>query len=299
MPRLGGLNKEQGHKGDSHEPSLHNCDGASMRAALRASWMSIGLTAALLSVEATADDLANVVPPANAEVADQKPAVAADRVYPLGAVRKISYQLRMDSQISAHGQVSSVTYELPAGASAMDALNTTRQGLQDRGGQVLFWCEARDCGESSLWANEIFGDAKLVGADEQQGVILLRHGESGADTLMALYAINRGGRRSYLHVEQFIAASPLGTVLPTPATVLRELRSTGRLDYPDLGTAPPSADWVTLLARSLNQDSTLRVTLAGPAAEPWREALVAAGVRAARLELGDPAKAGLHIDLIR
>ncbi|WP_455924745.1 DUF4892 domain-containing protein [Pseudomonas putida] len=246
-----------------------------------------------------AADLANVAPPADAQVVDQKPAVEAERTYPLGSVRKISNQLRMDAQVSARGQVSSVTYELAAGTSAMEALNASRQRLQEQGSQVLFWCEARDCGESSLWANEIFANAKLVGADEQQGVILLRHAESGQDTLVVLYAINRGGRRPYLHVEQFVAASPLGTVLPTPATLLRELRSTGRLDYPDLGTAPPPAPWVALLARSLNQDSTLRVTLAGPAAEDWRQALVAQGVRAARLELGDPAKTGLHIDLIR
>jgi len=246
-----------------------------------------------------AADLANVAPPADAQVVDQKPAVEAERTYPLGSVRRISNQLRMDAQVSARGQVSSVTYELAAGTSATQALDAARQGLQDQGSQVLFWCVARDCGESSLWANDIFANAKLVGADEQQSVILLRHAESGQDTLVALYAINRGGRRAYLHVEQFVAASPLGTVLPTPATLLRELRSTGRLDYPDLGTAPPPAPWVALLARSLNQDSTLRVTLAGPAAEDWRQALVAQGVRAARLELGDPAKTGLHIDLIR
>ncbi|WP_416423216.1 DUF4892 domain-containing protein [Pseudomonas sp. App30] len=263
---------------------------------MRACLFAFTLAAA---VSATAADLANVPPPADAQVVDQKPAAEAERTYPLGSVRKISNQLRMDAQVTARGQVSSVTYELASGALATDALNAARQGLQDQGSQVLFWCEARDCGESSLWANEIFANAKLVGADEQQSVILLRHADSGQDTLVALYAINRGGRRAYLHVEQFVAASPLGTLLPTPATLLRELRGTGRLDYPDLGVTPPPPAWVALLARSLNQDSTLRVTLAGPAAEPWRQALVAQGVRAARLELGDPAKSGLHIDLIR
>jgi len=270
-----------------------------MRAATRASRLFCGLFACLLGVAAQAADLTGVAAPADAQVVDQKPATDTERLYPLGAVRKISNQLRMDAQINARGQLSSVTYELAPGASATDALDTARQSLLAQGAHVLFWCQSRDCGESSLWANEIFANGKLVGADEQQGMVLMRHAASGPDTLFALYAINRGSRRPYLHVEQFVAAAPLGTVLPTPGTVLRELRSTGRLDYPDLGSAPPPADWVALLARSLNQDSTLRVTLAGPAAEPWRQALVAQGVRAARLELGDPAKGGLHIDLIR
>ncbi len=255
--------------------------------------------AVLLNGTAMAADFAGIAPPADAKADEPLPAVQAERTYPLGAVRKISNQIRMDGQITARGQLSSITYQLPVGASAMDALNAARQSLQDKGGQVLFWCQGQECGESSLWANQIFATAKLVGADEQQGMILLRHTESAVDTLVALYGINRTGRPPYLHVEQFVAQGPLGTVLPTPETVQRELLGTGRLDYPDLGVAPPPADWVALLARSLNRDSTVRVTVGGPAAEPWRQALVAQGVRAARLELGDPAKAGLHIDLIR
>ncbi|WP_256582352.1 DUF4892 domain-containing protein, partial [Pseudomonas sp. DrBHI1] len=115
--------------------------------------------------------------------------------------------------------------------------------------------------------------------------------------LVALYSVTRGNRRAYLHVEEFVAGSPLGELLPTAATVLRELRDTGKLDYPDL--AEPQATWATLLARSLNLDSTLRVSLSGKGAEAWREQLVKAGVRSARLEVGDAPTEGLHLELIR
>ncbi|MNF11518.1 hypothetical protein D3C80_2127520 [compost metagenome] len=54
-----------------------------------------------------------------------------------------------------------------------------------------------------------------------------------------------------------------------------------------------------MLSRSLNLDSTLRVSLSGKQAEAWREALVAAGVRAARLEAGSQDVPGLHLELIR
>ena len=50
-----------------------------------------------------------------------------------------------------------------------------------------------------------------------------------------------------------------------------------------------------LLARSLNMDSTLRVSLAGAQAEAWRAALVAQGVRSARLTAEVNAEAGLVI----
>jgi hypothetical protein len=54
-----------------------------------------------------------------------------------------------------------------------------------------------------------------------------------------------------------------------------------------------------LLARSLNQDSTLRVMLSGEHAQQWREQLVAQGVRAARLELDNQATEGLRLDRLR
>ena len=162
----------------------------------------------------------------------------------------------------------------------------------------MFWCQARDCGESSLWANEVFGNAKLVGADGQQEYLLLRLAAPQDNSLVALYGITRGNRRAYLHVEQLDAGAPLGDLLPTSATLLRELKSTGELDFPALGSAP-DATWLTLISRGLNLDATLRVSLTGPTAEAWRQGLIDSGVRAARLETGSGDAKGLHLHLIR
>jgi hypothetical protein len=245
-------------------------------------------------------DALSVPAPDDASVVDQRPVVEQERIYPLGALRKISSQLRMDARVAGKGEVNSVTYQLPVERTATQAFTTAREALQAQGAQLLFWCEARDCGESSLWANEIFGNSRLYGADEQQAFLLLRQAAPEDDRLIALYGITRGNRRGYLHVEHFHSAVALGELLPGPATVLRELRSTGALDYPALVAAPEAASpWAVLLARSLNQDSTLRVSLSGPSAEAWRQALIGQGVRAARLEAGSAATAGLHMELIR
>lgn len=235
--------------------------------------------------------------PADAKVVDQRPAVEQERVYPMGPLRKISGRLRVDDKVESRGQVSSVTYELPVERSAREAFTSARETLQKDGGYPLFWCQGRDCGEASLWANDVFANARLNGGDEQQAFILLRRSAEEADTLVALYSVTRGNRRAYLHVEEFVAENPLGDILPTAATVLRELRDTGKLDYPDL--AEPQANWATLLARSLNLDSTLRASLSGKGAEAWREQLTKAGVRSSRLEVGDAPTDGLHLELIR
>jgi hypothetical protein len=247
---------------------------------------------------AGSQDLANLPRLPDAEIVDYRPSAELERVYPLGSIRKISGQLRFDGQVSAHGSVTAITYQLPVEHSSDEAFTAAREALQSQGAQLLFWCQARDCGESSLWANEVFGNAKLYGADSEQAYLLLRLAAPAHDTLVALYGITRGNKRAYLHVEQFQAAAPLGELLPTSATLLRELKSTGELELPML-TAEPQEPWITLLSRGLNLDSTLRVTLSGDQREAWRQALVNKGVRAARLEAGNVEKPGLTLQLIR
>ncbi|MBV6825053.1 DUF4892 domain-containing protein [Pseudomonas sp. PD9R] len=234
----------------------------------------------------------------DAQIVDYRPAVELERIYPLGSIRKISGQLRFDGQVSTRGNATAVTYELPAEHSATQAFTDAREALQKQGAQLLFWCQARDCGESSLWANEVFGNAKLYGSDNEQAYLLLRLAAPKDNTLVALYSITRGNRKAYLHVEQFEAAAPLGDLLPTSATLLRELKSTGELDFPKLTHAPDDT-WLRLISRGLNLDATLRISISGANAEAWRQALIDQGVRAARMETGSVESAGLHFELLR
>ena len=243
-------------------------------------------------------DLPDVPRLADAQIVDYSVKPDVERIYPMGSIRKISGRLRFEGQVTSRGQTTAVTYELPAEHSATEAFTAAREALQKQGAELLFWCQARDCGESSLWANEVFGNAKLVGADGQQEYLLLRLAAPQDNSLVALYGITRGNRRAYLHVEQMDASAPLGQLLPTSATLLRELKSTGDLDFPLLG-AEPDATWLTLISRGLNLDTTLRVSLSGPNAEAWRQGLIDKGVRAARLETATGETQGLHLQVIR
>ncbi|KAA8693216.1 DUF4892 domain-containing protein [Pseudomonas caricapapayae] len=276
-----------------------------MRALMRLSSVPVAalcvllFSAALFAADAPGSRDLEIVPRLpDTEIVDYRPVAELERVYPMGAIRKISGQLRFDGQVSARGNLTSVTYQLPAEHTSDDAFTAAREALQQQGAELLFWCQARDCGESSLWANEVFGNAKLYGADDRQAYLLLRLAEPRSETLVALYSITRGNRRAYLHVEQFESAAPLGELLPTSATLLRQLKSTGKLELPRLGGEPQEV-WVSLVSRVLNLDSGLRATVSGASANAWRDALVAKGVRAARLEAGVLEGKGLRIDVIR
>ncbi|MCO7568595.1 DUF4892 domain-containing protein [Pseudomonas chlororaphis] len=233
----------------------------------------------------------------DAQIVDYRPQVEQERVYPLGSIRRISGQLRFDGQVNARGKLTAITYQLPAERTSNEAFTLAREALQKQGAELLFWCQARDCGESSLWANEVFGNAKLFGADEQQAYLLLRLAAPQDNSLVALYSITRGNRRAYLHVEQFDASAALSDLLPTSATLLRQLKDTGKLDLPKL--TDPQPVWLNLLSRGLNLDTTLRVSLSGQQAEAWRQALIGQGVLATRMETGDTQVAGLHFELLR
>ena len=243
-------------------------------------------------------DLPDVPRLADAQIVDYSVRPDVERIYPMGSIRKISGRLRFEGQVNARGQITAVTYELPAEHSATEAFTAAREALQKQGAELLFWCQARDCGESSLSANEVFGNSKLVGSDEQQSYLLLRRAAPAQNQLVALYGINRGNRKAYLHVEQMQASADLGELLPTSATLQRQLKSTGELDFPKLA-GDPDTQWLTLISRALNLDATSRVSLTGAKAGAWRDALIANGVRASRLELGDGQAKGLRIELLR
>lgn len=221
-----------------------------------------------------------------------------ERVYPLGSLLEIGGRLRYEGEVAAEGALTALTYRLPEEHGSTAAFELARASLLEQGAELLFWCRGRDCGSSSLWANAVFGDAGLYGPDSQQDYALLRLPAPRRDSLLALYGITRGNRRAYLHVEQLDAGAPLGELLPTPGTLLAQLRGSGRLLLPGLD-GEPDPTWAGLLARSLKLDSTLRVSLAGAHAEAWRAALVAEGVRTARLELDGDEIAGLRLTLLR
>ncbi|TLX60140.1 DUF4892 domain-containing protein [Stutzerimonas nosocomialis] len=231
-----------------------------------------------------------------AEIVDYRERHVDERIYPQDSLRRIGGNLRMAAQVVTAGDLTAITYLLPSTHSGIEAFTQGREALLERNAELLFWCEGRDCGSSSLWANSIFGKSMLYGPEAQQAYLLARLPDD-ADSLVALYGITRGNGRPYLHVERLAPDAPLGELLPTSATLLRQLRDSGELNLPRLGE--PSPAWIDLLASVLRLDSSLRVSLAGGASEGWRDALVAERIRATRLELEPSQEDGLRIRLLR
>lgn len=233
-----------------------------------------------------------------AEIVDYRVEEGVERLYPQGALRRISGRLRVDAEIDVVGRLSAVTYELPPGHSSSEAFARTRAELLAQGARALHWCEGRECGASNLWANNVFGNARLYGPDDQQAYLLLQLAAPRQDSLLALYAVTRGTRRAYLHVELLEASAVQGEHLPNAETLLRQLRDAGELRLERL-PAEPADPWLGLLARALRLDTGVRLLLDGEHAAAWREALIAAGTRAGRLESSTDEPLGLRLQWLR
>jgi hypothetical protein len=260
--------------------------------------LSLLLASAVVWADVAGSQDLDVLPRfAGSKIVSFKDVAEQERIYPQGAIRRISGTLRYEREVAAQGQLTAVTYELPRTHTANEVFAKARGDLQAQDAELLYWCVGRECGSSSLWANAVFTNATLTGSDDQQTYALLRLAEPRQDSLLALYSITRGNKRAYLHAELLTANAPLGEVLPTPATLQRQLKSTGELRLAK--QVEPSAAWTELLARSLKLDSTLRVTISGAQAEAWRDALVEQRVRASRLELGDADVSGVQLNVLR
>ncbi|TDQ39993.1 DUF4892 domain-containing protein [Thiopseudomonas denitrificans] len=218
----------------------------------------------------------------------------AEKIYPLGSVRRISGQLRFSDELTVRGERHRATWQLSAVHAADSAFTQGRELLQAAGARLLYWCQGRDCGPSNLWANAVFDNARLYGPDERQLYALLA-GASGQE-LFALYAVTRGNGRGMLHVEQFMTDELPDGLYPAAATLLLQLQTDQRLEL--TGNQGEIRAEIPQLARALNRDSSLRVVLSGAQAASWREQLVSAGVRATRMELGEETGAATRMDVL-
>ncbi len=219
-----------------------------------------------------------------AKVITEQQQASLEKIYPQGSVRRISGKTRYSSEVLVRGSVDVLTVQLAPTHEALDAFDASRELLQNQHAEMLYWCAARECGPSNLWANHVFNNARLYGPDDRQAYALFRLAENGQENLMALYAITRGNGRGFLHAEYFQAEQLPESLLPTPTTLERQLRVDNRLSLARL-TGEPDPVWVKLLVRALSQNSTMRISMAGEHASAWRDAMVEQGLRASRIEL--------------
>ena len=115
----------------------------------------------------------------------------------LGALEKVDGVVTAEAEQRLKGDLVRISYRLPAGVTPNEAYQHIRDQLATKGAVQKFACEGRACGSSNQWANRVFGYSKLYGVERSQLYSAWQLG----NTAVALYAVQRGNKRVYLHLD--------------------------------------------------------------------------------------------------
>ena len=100
------------------------------------------------------------------------------------------------------GDLTRITYRLPAGRSSKEAFEHFQAQFGALSAQVLFRCRGRGCGDSNQWANFQFGIPRLYGIDREQYYQALKIEQPGrAPVHLAFYTVKRGNKRVYVQLD--------------------------------------------------------------------------------------------------
>ena len=138
-------------------------------------------------------------------------------------VDKIRQDLRIEG-VRVSGPVHRVTYRIPDGEGLDDIVAHYRDILESVG-SVVFSCEGPDCGRSTIWAHDVFGIPILVAPNRSQRFLSASATMGGVAKLVSVYAVQRGNRRLYAHVE--VVAPENEVVFDTNRTLAETLARTG------------------------------------------------------------------------
>ncbi len=263
---------------------LRNC-----RSFLRPTMLALMLSSP--ATYAVAAELAIKAYP-RAEVAQEQVQPDVEYAMVIGSIRRINNQVRAEREVLAEGELVRISWRIPEGHSARDAMTHAAAQLQQHPHTTLFFCEGRECGSSSLWANQVLDYSRLYGPEDNQLYLALRL-DDDPQRFVSLYAITRGNREVYLHMDQLTPREPVTEVLyPTPATLAKILNADGELLLP--AVTPDAADstvtkaWLDLVTRMLRSDARLRIQVNGAQSPAFVQELLDRGVAQQRLEIGEP-----------
>lgn len=138
----------------------------------------------------------------SAELDQQITQSVRDYRFALGAVVKINRDVRIDKEQQLSGELTRTTWEMPKSFDPDDLLIELRDQVVKQKGEILFECAGRDCGTSNIWANDLFNNTDLLGRDDFQRYFAAKLD----DQYLAAYAVRRGNRRVYLHLDQITEA---------------------------------------------------------------------------------------------
>ena len=127
----------------------------------------------------------------------------------LGIYKKVRNRWQPEKGFKLSGKLKGQTLELSESYDPKEVFNFYLRQLPSQLTTTLFFCESRDCGDSSVWANSHFNVRQLYGLDRFQfyGVYQSRLKIDSQIRYITLYTVRRGNNRVYAHIDIFLPDS--------------------------------------------------------------------------------------------
>jgi len=156
---------------------------------------------------------------------------APDYRWALGALEKVNSVVSAEKEQRLEGELTRISYRLPAGSTPQEAMAFMEAQLNSKGAERQFSCQGRACGSSNQWANQVFGYSKLYGVERSQSYAAWALNNQS----ISLYAVQRGNKRVYLHLDVLAQAAP---------DLVQQLQAQGYVRWPDNGGSEALVDYV-------------------------------------------------------
>ena len=115
----------------------------------------------------------------------------------IGRVDRSHRDVRFDASERLTVQLVRATYRAPDGTRLDDVIDHYKAAVAELDARVAFVCRGRDCGRSTIWANNVFRVKELVAPNDAQFYLAATAG----NMLASIYVVQRGNRRVYAHLD--------------------------------------------------------------------------------------------------
>ena len=140
--------------------------------------------------------------------------VIDDYPFTLGGLKKVNGQWVADKEYRLSGELERHSYQVEGHYGYQEVFDYYRKQLLQLGAQELYRCDAFRCGSSNAWANSRFMVKQLYGLDQYQSyaAFTLTDADGNMQDYVALYAVQRGNRRNYVHLDVIRSPERLGLI---------------------------------------------------------------------------------------
>ena len=127
----------------------------------------------------------------------------------VGPIDKMGQEVRFEESIRIDGEKIRVTYQVPSGFKLVEVLQHYEKQISRTADKLLFQCGGPACGRASIWANDVFGIRLLAAPNRNQHYLAATFTIGGNQSLVAIYLVERGNKRIYVHTEKVVTKTRL------------------------------------------------------------------------------------------